>query len=86
MVVAWNAANRRLDGIAPQRRVEVFVEEGFELRLGSGVSWLGVHAGNSKHDEKREEDNTMSNHVRISGFVVLRDANGNGEPATSSEL
>ena len=25
-VVAWNAANSRLDGIAPERRVEIFVE------------------------------------------------------------
>jgi hypothetical protein len=47
--------------------------------LGSGLLCLGVHAGDSKHDEKREEDRTMSGHVRMSGFVDLRDANGNGQ-------
>ena len=79
MVVAWNAANGRLDGITPERRVQVFVEEVVELCFGSEVLRLGVDAGHTEGDEKREEDSTMSNHVRMSGFVELRDANGNGE-------
>jgi hypothetical protein len=40
---------------------------------------LGVHVGDSQHDEKSDEDSTTSGHVRMSGFVDLRDANGNGE-------
>ncbi len=63
MVVARNAANGRLDGIAPQRRVQVFVEEGFELRFGSGVLSLSVHVGDSQHDENGEQDSTTSGHV-----------------------
>jgi len=47
MVVTWNAANGRLDGIAPQRRVEVFVEDGLTCTSGAGsFVWactLGFH-------------------------------------------
>ena len=54
-----------------QRRVQVFVEQGVEQYLGSGVFGLCVHAGDSEHDEKGEEDSTTSGHVRMSRFVDL---------------
>ena len=59
MVVAWDPANGRLDRIAAERRVEVVVQQDFELccRFGSGVFRLGVHAIDPEGDEKREEDN-----------------------------
>ncbi len=78
MVVAWNAANGRLDGIAPERRVEVFVQQDFELCccFGSGVFRLGVHAVDPEGDEKREEDNRshapQPQIVGVSGFYFTR--------------
>src|SRR5438105_13334464 len=77
MVVAGDAANGRLDGIAPQARVEVFVEQGLELGFGSGIVRLGVHAGHSEHGEKgEEEEGSLERHARTrllrSGLSVER--------------
>ena len=65
MVVTRNATDGRLDRVAPQCRVEVFVEERLELYFGGNVFRLGVHVRDSENDEKREEDSTIAVHVRI---------------------
>jgi hypothetical protein len=59
IVVTGDAADRGLDRIAPERRVEVFVQQDFELCCGFGrrVVGLGVHAVDPEGGEKREEDN-----------------------------
>jgi hypothetical protein len=48
--VPRDAANRRLDRIAPQRCLEVFVEEGPELRLHGYLWSLGEHVNCSQSD------------------------------------
>ena len=63
-------ANGRLDRIAPERRVEVVVQQDFELccRFGSRVFGLSVHAVDPEGDEKREEDNRA--HARTEAKLV----------------
>src|SRR5689334_23462720 len=60
VVVTGDSANRGLDRIAPERRVEVFVQQDFELCCGfrCGVLGLGAHAVDySADDDGSTEDN-----------------------------